>query len=234
MDPIEDARTVVATRFPEALTALLTGSTTNGMATATSDLDIIVVRADGHGVFRETVRYNHWPVELFVHTLASLDEWYARELADRKSTLAFMVASGTPLFGAELGGSLKQRARALLDAGPTPLSTSEIDYLRYHCTDLIDDLTGARDSDESDLAAGALMSTVGRFYLQGQGRWTGQGKWLARILRETDPAFATTLFAAHREAISTGNTVSLIGIADSVLAIYGGRLTEGYRSGDSD
>ena len=234
MEPIEVARAVVATRFPNALTALLTGSTTNGMATATSDLDIVVVRSDGHPVFRETVRYNLWPVELFVHTPASLDEWYARELADRKNTLAFMVASGTPLLAVELAGSLQQKARALIDAGPAALTTAEIDAIRYYCTDLIDDLIGARDSDERDLEASALMTNIGRLYLLGKQRWTGQGKWFARRLREEDPAFATALFTAHRDAISTGNTDSLITIADSVLAIYGGRLTEGYRAGDSD
>jgi hypothetical protein len=99
---------------------------------------------------------------------------------------------------------------------------------------LIDDLIDARDSDERDLGAAALMTMIGRLYLQGERRWSGQGKWFARRLRAEDPAFATALFKAHRDAISTGNTHSLISIADSVLASYGGRLTEGYGAGDDD
>ncbi|MGW3045963.1 nucleotidyltransferase domain-containing protein [Kitasatospora sp. NPDC001159] len=44
---IDQARRLVADRFPDALAVVLGGSTAAGRATATSDLDLAVLVADG-------------------------------------------------------------------------------------------------------------------------------------------------------------------------------------------
>jgi hypothetical protein len=41
-----------------------------------SDLDIVVVPDAALAPYRETLRYQGWPVELFAHTIDSLDVWW--------------------------------------------------------------------------------------------------------------------------------------------------------------
>lgn len=66
-------------RFPEALAAVLAGSTVTGVPTATSDLDIVVVLAGAPARYRETIIDGVRPVELFVRTETSLTYWCERE-----------------------------------------------------------------------------------------------------------------------------------------------------------
>ncbi|NGN91132.1 hypothetical protein G5C66_00045 [Nocardioides sp. KC13] len=56
-----------------------------------SDLDITVLDATATA-HRESLRHLGWPVELFVHTEASIRHFVGRDLANRKPTMARLVA----------------------------------------------------------------------------------------------------------------------------------------------
>ncbi|MCY1139434.1 nucleotidyltransferase domain-containing protein [Actinoplanes sp. Pm04-4] len=217
MDPLTDARDLVQARFPDAAWALLTGSVLGPSRTAGSDLDIVVMRADGPG--RESLHFRGWPVELFVQTPDSLAEYMARELAARKPSTHRMLATGVPLLGDP--GELVARCARVLADGPPPLTTAERDRLRYHLTDLLDDHSHATDPGEREVIAAALWTETARAALAFGGRWLSNGKWLLRELRELDPAFATQWLAA-RDDPST--------LAAEVLARAGGPLFDGYRA----
>jgi predicted nucleotidyltransferase len=141
MDPQAAASALVHTRFPGA-TGLLTGSVATGTATATSDLDIVVVVEDGPAEWRETMRAEGWLVELFVHTEASLREWYAREAEQHVCTLAHMVATGVAIADPAKASVLIHAARAHVEHGPPPRTQEQIDAQRYHLTAAVDDLLG--------------------------------------------------------------------------------------------
>ncbi|MFI5936440.1 nucleotidyltransferase domain-containing protein [Actinoplanes sp. NPDC051494] len=218
MDPLTDARDLVAERFPDATWAILTGSVLGPHRTAGSDLDIVVMREDGPG-FRESLRFRGWPVELFVHTPQRLAVFLERELAARKPSTHRMIATGVPLAGDP--GELAVRCRRALAEGPPPLTGAERDRLRYGLTDLLDDHAHATDPGERAVIAAALWTDAARAALAFAGGWVSHGKWLLRDLRELDPRLAADWLAARDDPAA---------FAADVLTRGGGPLFEGYRA----
>jgi len=66
MEGQDAARAFVATHFPDCLAAVLFGSVARGEATATSDLDIIIVTHEDIGPYRKSYREYGWFIEAFV------------------------------------------------------------------------------------------------------------------------------------------------------------------------
>ena len=159
MDLVALAHRIVAERFPDARAAVLAGSVSAGRATATSDLDIVVLSGSGERV-RETIRVDGVPVELFVHTDESVAYWFERERQAGGCTLAHMLATGLPLAGDEVD-PLQVRAREHLAAGPPAWTREQLDYRRYALTDALDDLAGATDAGERDAVAGQVLVMAG-------------------------------------------------------------------------
>lgn len=232
MDPVdlvELAHHLVAERFPTARAAVLGGSVSAGRATATSDLDIVVVVDGPPAPFRETIRVDGVPVELFVHTEESLIYWFARDRDAGSCTLAHMLATGLPLAGDHVQ-RVQEQARAQVAAGPAAWTPQHLQYRRYALTDALDDLMDAEDVDERDVVAGQVLVMAAELALGSRGAWLGRGKWLLRRLREQDNRLAGELLAGHRRAVATGDPTGLVAAADHVLDAVGGRLTEGFSS----
>jgi hypothetical protein len=209
--------------------AWLAGSVTTGRATATSDLDVTVLLDDGE-VHRESLAYGGWPVELFVHTAASVAHFVAKDLARRRPTMARLVATGVPLLGGG-GDDVRRHCQDVLDAGPPPLSAADLELRRYGLTDLLDDLTGAAHDEEATATAVEVWRQTAELALDGAGAWGGSGKWLVRELRALDEQRGTHLTTAldlglHRAL--AGERSSLTAVADEVLAPLGGRVWAGF------
>jgi hypothetical protein len=117
----------------------------------------------------------------------------------------------------------------MIDAGPPPRDDDALAFLRYHVTELLDDLRGDPNGDESRLIADALVRAAADLHLAMAGAWSGGGKWLLRELREAAPAFADELVAALR-AHEWSDARPLITLVDRVLEASGGPLFEGYRA----
>ncbi|TQS41380.1 hypothetical protein [Cryptosporangium phraense] len=94
-----------------------------------------MMRLDPPG-FRESLYFRGWPVELFVHHPAQLEAFLASELAARKPSSHRMLADGVVLVGDP--SDLQARCARTLADGPPPLTTAELDWLRYGLTDLHD------------------------------------------------------------------------------------------------
>jgi hypothetical protein len=224
MDPVADARALIAERFPDASAALLGGGVLSPRRTPMSDLDIVVLLAGPPAPYRESVRFRGWPVELFVHDEQSIRYYLAKEVAERDPTTAKLCAETVVL--ADHDGAadrIRGEAAALLLAGPPPLTPGELDAHRYGLTDLLDDLAGSTDPGETLVIGWNVFAETALLALLHAGHWLGGGKWLLRELRDLDPDLADRLVAA------TGDRVRLTQVADVVLARTGGRLWEGYR-----
>jgi hypothetical protein len=225
MDPLADARALVAGTFPDAVAAFLGGGVLSARRTATSDLDIVVVLPGPPAPFRESLRWRGWPVELFVHDRASVGRYFASDAARRKPSLARMVADGTVLTGsAEVVESITELARAVLAAGPPEPTAAELQLRRYGLTDLLDDLAGSTDAGETAVICWTIWTQTAELALLLAGTWLGGGKWLLRELRAADPALAAELVAAM------GDPALLTAAADKVLDRAGGRFWAGYRA----
>ena len=233
-EAVATARRLVEERFPEARAAFLGGSVVLGGATATSDLDVTVVRAEG-AVYRESLEYAGWPVELFVHTAGSVRHYVAQDLDRRRPTMARLVSAGAVLLDRDgSGAALVAECAAVVEAGPEPLPDAERDALRYGLTDLLDDLAGGGEPGVRTAVAVSTWQAAAELLLAGAQRWSGTGKWLVRELAAYDAdagtSYAPRLDAGLRAALD-GDTGPLAGVAEEVLAGCGGRLWAGYRAG---
>ncbi len=224
------ARVIVAARYPDCDVALLAGSVVRGEATATSDLDILVVTRQPGTPYRESFAAEGWPVEAFVHTIASWREFVAADIARRRPSLAQMAAEGIMLRDCDgLADQLRAEARAVLEAGPPELTAGELEDCRYGLTDLLGDFTGETTYEGGLFAAQVLAAEAADFVLACHRRWTGRGKSLWRAIARYDADSAQRLAAALREYACEGRKDVLVEWVDGALAPVGGRLFEGYR-----
>lgn len=232
-DAVATARALVAERFPDARAAWLAGSVVAGTATPTSDLDLTVLLDGPPAPYRESLRRDGWPVELFVHSAATVEEWLAKDAARRRPTLGRLVAGGLRLLGDDADAvPVEERCRAFLVAGPAPLTQEERDWHRYALTDELDDLADATDPQVRTAVAYSLWQNAARLLLSEGGCWLGGGKWLVRELGAYDEAQGTR-FAPRLHgglvAASFGEKELLVATVTEILDRSGGRLWEGYR-----
>lgn len=229
------ARALVAERFPDARAAWLAGSVVAGTATATSDLDVTVLLDGPPAPFRESVEYAGWPVELFVHTAATVDHWLGKDRARRRPTLGRLVAGGVRLLDVDgAADPVEQACTDFLVAGPDPLAPEDRDSMRYGLSDLLDDLADATDPPIRTAVAFAVWQGAAELLLAEGGCWWGTGKWLARELASYDRAFGTRLSVRlHGGLVAAihGEPTLLAEVAGEILDASGGRLWAGYRLG---
>lgn len=228
---VEEALGLVTSRYPHALGAILGGSVAQGRATATSDLDVAVLLPDTDTSRREVIRHDGRPAELFVHTLTDLPEAFESERNRRRGTILFIYDQGLPLLDPHGHVSRSRaRARAVLAAGPTPLTPAERERSRYVLTCFMDDLLDTEPSDRYEQLALAdfTLREAAHLLTAHHGAWTGIGKWLPRRLLDADPARGKALLDGHRTVADHGDPATLGAASEQVLALFGGPLREGY------
>lgn len=72
ISPRKATRLLFEQRYPDADCLLLCGSIVRGEATVTSDLDIVVLYAELPHAYRESLMWEGYPVEAFVHSPSTL------------------------------------------------------------------------------------------------------------------------------------------------------------------
>lgn len=223
MDAVEVARQLVAEQFPDARAAWLGGSVVRGNASPTSDLDITVLLDGRPAPMRKSLQYGGWPVELFVHTEKSLAYFSDKDQQRRQPTMMRLVGESVVLLDTDGSGARLQAAcLEEVAAGPKPLTTEELELLRYTITNLLDDLADA-SGDERTAIASVLWQDAARLLLTGAGRWSGTGKGLLRELAAYDEARARALMDGVR-----AQDDSLVEEVDRILDAHGGRLFAGF------
>lgn len=227
---LQAATDLVQRDFPDCLAAFMAGSVVRGEATATSDLDIMVIVPDDHPVYRSSFHAAGWPIEVFVHTPAAHRYFSEQDAARRVASTSRMVCEGIVLCNRDgWADRLKEQACARLAAGPAPLTERELAFARYMVSDLMDDLTDARPG-EAAFIVWELAATAATLALDWHRQWHGRGKWLIRSLRRFDPALADELLTSLHLATNEGEAGPLLAFANTALDLAGGRLWEGYRA----
>lgn len=235
MNAIEAAQAFLDKHFPECSTAFLAGSVMRGEATATSDLDIFMITSREGTPYRESFYEFGWPIEAFVHSSASYQEFLLSNIKRRRPSLPMMCVEGTILRDSDgLAQSITEEARMLLGQGPKPLSPREIIDFRYRITDLLDDFVGSEKLGESYFVANNLAEEATNLILGYHRQWIGHGKWVPRALSRFDPNLAQQLTTVLKNFYQRGEKEGLISYANHALNLVGGRLFEGYSAGRSD
>lgn len=226
-----EALRLVTARFPHALGAILGGSAAQGRATPTSDLDVAVLLPDSDHSRREVIRHGGRLAELFVNTVADVPEFFEWDRARRRGTVVFLYAEGLPL--ADPHGHLartRDRARAVLAAGPPDLTPAEWEHGRYVLTCYMDDLVDTPPSDRHEQLSIAdhVLREATHLLTAHHRAWTGIGKWHPRRLLSADPERGRSLLDGHLAVAERADPVPLATEAKHVLDLLGGPLREGY------
>ncbi len=231
---VDLARELVRDRFPNLRASWLGGSVVAETTTPTSDLDLTVLLDGPPGAFRESLRYDGHPVELFVHTEESLTYFCDRDRHRRRPSMIRLV--GESIILADYDGSGAAWQRRCLDwlrSGPEPLSPDDLDHRRYRVTDLLDDLRGAQDQDRIGVIGSSLLESSADLLLAGSRRWVGAGKALVTELDKFDAVSGGTwrsdLMGAARSAWA-GDPGPIAKVSERILDQFGGPLFEGYRA----
>ncbi|GAB3421848.1 nucleotidyltransferase domain-containing protein [Flindersiella endophytica] len=214
--------------YPELRAALLTGSIVRGTATATSDLDVVVLLPSGFGSVRETVGWSGRTVDVFGYDLAALERWLAVDTSQRRPGLSSMVLDGVLIAGSpSVAAEARAAAQRVYEAGPAPWTEAQLLRLRYGVTDVLLDLETAGDRAESLLLASTLVTEAVTLLFATAGHWSGNGKWLLRELRGYDAELAADLEAAYDELARAARPEPLVRVADRILSRCGGRYLIG-------
>ncbi|MGA5566686.1 nucleotidyltransferase domain-containing protein [Streptomyces platensis] len=229
--PTEQALRLIASRYPQALGAILGGSAAQGRATATSDLDVAILLPDSDTSRREVIRHDGRPAELFLHTLADLPGFFQWDRARRRGTVLFIYDQGLPLMDPH-GHVARARAqaRAVLASGPPPLTPTEWERGRYVLTCYMDDLIDTQPAEryEQLSLADFTLREAAHLLTAHHSAWTGIGKWLPRRLLSADPVRGRALLDGHRAVAEHADPAPLAAAAEELLNLLGGPLREGY------
>ncbi len=228
--PLFVVRELLETRYQGAVLAFMAGSVVRGEASTYSDIDLVVIYDHIEQPFRESFIHKDWPVEAFVHDSDSLQEWFATDAQQGRSSLLEMISEGLEVPAAsQLSTELKKQAEKLILQGPIALTGEEIEDRRYRISNLLDDIRDPRSREELIAAAAVLYKELADFYLRGRTLWSAEGKTVLRRLRKADPAFLRR-FSEAFEALYTQNQISkAVALTEDLLNEHGGVLFEGYR-----
>ncbi len=168
---------------------------------------------------------------MFVHTSDTLRWFVAKDLARRNPTMARLVATGIPLLPGPAGEELRQECAEVLASGPGPVPDAEMDLMRYHLTDQVDDLATIDPGPVGDAIAVEVWRLTAELLLASNAAWTGDAKWLIREIETLDTQlgsdFATRLHAGLSAALG-GDPVPLSSVAKEALVHVGGPLWSGF------
>ncbi|MEM9804851.1 MAG: nucleotidyltransferase domain-containing protein [Cyanobacteria bacterium P01_D01_bin.56] len=217
--------------YPNADVIFLAGSVIRGEGTATSDLDLVVVFQQLPAAYRESFRFEGWPVEAFVHDPETLRYFFFE--ADKPTgvpSLPAMVSEGIEIpQPSQLSRELKQLADDVLAAGPPVWDQDAMDRSRYTLTELIDDIRAPRSRAELIATGTQLYDAVADHYLRSRNLWSAKGKTIPRRLQHVSPQFADQFEESFADLFINGETDKLIGLVENMLAPDGGWLFEGYK-----
>lgn len=229
--PFETAKRLLEQKFPHFSVAFVAGSFNRGEETATSDIDLVVVLPEVEQAWRESVKFEGWPVELLVHDKETLKYFfYEMDAKDGIPSLAQMVLEGPAIpEGSPKATELKTMAKSLLDAEPAPLSDDEKKNQRYAISDLLDDLKDPRTTFEGLATVAKLHGMLAFFLFRSKGTWAAGTKHIPRRIQRLYPDFYPRWESAFTQGFA-GKFPPVIQLAEEILKENGGYLFDGYHS----
>ncbi|MED1115619.1 nucleotidyltransferase domain-containing protein [Bacillus paramycoides] len=232
MKPIEAARSIITSQFPNCDVALLGGSVARGESTKTSDLDVVIFDQNLSSCYRESFYSNGWPVEVFVHNFETYKTFFKSDCDRGRPSLPQLVSEAFILKGKEeIVTELKREANELLNKGPEKWTEETMKQKRYFITDALDDFIGATKREEELFIANLLADLVHEYVLRVNGQWLGNSKWFIRVLKRYDEVYAEKFVAIFDHFYKTGDKKELIAFIEKTLEEYGGRMFEGFSIG---
>ncbi|WP_175073963.1 nucleotidyltransferase domain-containing protein [Terribacillus sp. AE2B 122] len=230
-DPKDTAKRFIETNHPECEGALLAGSCARGEATATSDLDIIILYEGENRAYRESLLFDGWPVEVFVYTGEAYRNFFVSDAKRGIPSMPRMASEAIILKDSPAIIKMRSEASSIFTAGPSPWDKQKIAHNRYMITNLIDDFLDKEVGGEAYFLANAIVNDLAIFTLRTRKHWIGSGKWMYRELRSMDSNLATQFEQSLEAFYKQQDKGPIVQLADACLGPFGGRLFEGYYLG---
>lgn len=219
-------------KYKDASVIYWAGSVTTGNFTSGSDLDLVVIYDHISNAYREAFAFEGWKIDAFIHDIETIRYFF--EEVDRKSGMSVlpqMVVSGVLITPpSSLSDDIKRLATKIIDEGPPSWSREEIDKVRFHITDLLDDIVFARNRTERIASSAKLYEILATFYFRAQNAWQADGKAIIQYLKNQNFELAEIYRDAFDEVFKHNNTKALETLVNTILEPYGGLLWEGYRA----
>ncbi len=230
-EEIAAAHAFLDAEFPHAGAAFLGGAYVRDEGTPWSDLDIVVIESERARPGRMNLVIDGWFFDVIVHSPMSAFLAMQDEVLEGVPFTATLLAESVTLVESEIGETLLEEARSLVEAGPWPITSREVDELRFRITELVDDLREPRSMLELIGSAGELYDVFSNFVLRTRGEWPARGKWIARRIERIDPDFAHRFEYAFVRLSRHGHADDAIRIVEEILEPFGGFLYDGYHRG---
>lgn len=227
---VTTTKAIHAERYSGSEVIFLSGSIIRGESTSTSDLDLAVIFRRLENAYRESFRFDDWPVEAFVHDPETLNYFFKADRATGVPSLANMISEGIEVpETSNFSYFIRALARSALAEGPPPWKKLDVDNSRYAITDILDDLHEPRSRAEQIASATVLFDQLASHFLRSRQLWSAKGKTIPRRLREVDSEFAVRFEESFQALFTTGHATQVITLAEEVLERSGGRLFEGHK-----
>ena len=228
-DLIKIAHQIKKEKYPQAQVLFLAGSVVRGEHTPYSDLDLVVVYDHLPNARRESFHYKTWPIEAFVHDHTTLTYFFETDCQRGVPSLVNMVNEGLCIpHETDFSTSLKNEAKQYLQKGPPLLTLEELKQKRYAITDLIDDLRAPHSRSEAIATAILLYPLLADFWFRSQNLWSARGKTIPRLLKKTNPKFATLFEDSFQELFEKGDPTAVIQMTTDLLEPFGGFFFDGF------
>lgn len=231
LEPLETAKHITQERYPDALLVLLAGSIVRGEGTATSDLDLVIVGTSSEAPYRESFIAHDWPVEAFIHTLESLEQFFKDDAERRRPSLANMCHEGLVVVDKGVLAQVKLKAKEYALATPPKLTEQELEQYRYFLTDALDDLVGAKSHEEALFVTAPMLGLLCDFIFDSRQQWRCTSKRNFRQLAKLDAELHSELLRGLEGFYKLEDKEGLVKVIEGVLEACGGRLFAGYKVG---
>ncbi|MDL4842531.1 nucleotidyltransferase domain-containing protein [Aquibacillus rhizosphaerae] len=219
----------IVSYYPESNNVWIGGSTVYGNITKESDIDLLII--DGTKSSRlECHHFLGWKIEAFIYSPSSLEFQFQIAKYRGIPTIIKLCAEGLPLrdkLGA--GKKLQEEALLLYEQGPQPWEEGKLNETRYQITDFLSDFKSSEDFGESLFILNKIINLMAELILRANGKWIGEGKWLARNLKAYDKDMYEKIIDYTKIYMKTNDKNELISLVKSILNNYGGELFCGYR-----
>ena len=213
----------------ELLGVLVTGSRVHGTPGPTSDLDAHVLIAAPRRQ-RRNFLLDGLEVELFINPPAQVRRYFA----DGRGHDPHMFVFGRAIYDPQnVVAALRDEARAIWEAGPSPLNERLIWMERYLPADLLRDLEDVGDDDEATAALllAALVERLIATHYRLNGRWIVKAKRRLADLATWDSEAARLARAALVAQTCATRRAAATVLAEHVLEPLGGLMPLTWESG---
>ncbi|MDF9799372.1 putative nucleotidyltransferase [Catalinimonas alkaloidigena] len=221
-------------RFPDSDGLLICGSAVNGSFNERSDIDLLIFYDRIQSSYREVFTYAGYEIEAMVYPTHTFLNEIVAEGEKRKNALKELCLKSKILKDTE--GHLARircEVKKIYQAGPAPLSDSELQKQRYVITNRLDDFMTSESFAISCFILNDLLTNLLDFILITHGKWPykGSGKWQIKALQQYDEDIYHTLISAMEGFYQQADKEAIATLVHEQLSYSGGRLKSGFKNG---